>query len=93
MMLFDLRLTCTLLAALAGGAALGYAHFASLHRISDDYLGGRVARAIVIHALRLSVMAAALIVLARLGAAHLLAGALGVMASRFVVMRRARRRL
>lgn len=87
----DVMTLLTLIAVLAGGMALGFVHFTSLHRITDDYLGGHPGRALAFQLTRIVVMVAALVFLARLGALYLLAGAAGVMIARFIVMHRARR--
>lgn len=80
-----------LAAALVAGVALGLVHFGTLHRVSEDYLGGRAGRALALQLLRMAAMIGALYGLARLGALELLAGALGVLIARILVMRRARR--
>ncbi len=76
--------------ALAGGLALGFFHFGTLARVSEGYLRGRAGHAVALHVLRMLVMIAVLVALARAGAAPLLAGALGVFSARAIVLRRAR---
>ena len=80
-----------ILAAFAGGLAAGLVHFRSLHRVSEAYLAGNAGRAIALQFLRLALLAVVLVGLAWLGAPQLLAGALGVLLARFVVIRRVRR--
>ncbi|WP_052223443.1 N-ATPase subunit AtpR [Novosphingobium malaysiense] len=77
--------------ALVGGFVLGLVHFGTLASVSEDYLAGRTTRALALHLLRMAVMVAALIGLVQLGAMPLLAGALGIVAARAVVLRRTRR--
>ena len=77
--------------ALVGGFVLGLVHFGTLASVSEDYLAGRTTRALALHFLRMAVMVAALIGLVQLGAMPLLAGALGIVAARAVVLRRKRR--
>ncbi|SDL24486.1 ATP synthase subunit I [Aliiruegeria lutimaris] len=73
----------------AAGLALGFAHFASLRRIVTLYLSGAApARALALQLVRFAVLVAALAALARIGATPLLAGALGLLAARTVVLRR-----
>jgi F1F0 ATPase subunit 2 len=76
------------LLGLAAGAALGLAHFASLAWNTRLYVSGGAARAFAVQLLRLAVLAAALAGLARLGAPPLLAGALGLLLARRLVLRR-----
>jgi len=75
--------------ALLAGLVLGYVHFGALRRLSADYLSGRARRALGLQLARLGVMAAALFGLAKWGALPLLAGALGILLARAVVLRRA----
>lgn len=77
-----------LLLVLAGGTGLGYLHFATLHAVSIDYLGGHPVRAVLAQLARLAIMVTALVLLVRLGALYLLGGAAGVLAGRFLVMHR-----
>lgn len=76
-------------AALALGLLLGFVHFRTLASVSEDYLAGNAARAVLMQALRMVVMVAVLFGLVRLGALPLLAGALGIVISRSIVLRRA----
>jgi F1F0 ATPase subunit 2 len=77
---------------LAVGLALGLAHFASLRRVTALYLdGGSPARAVALQLLRLALLAGLMLLLARLGAAPLIAGALGTILAREVILRRARK--
>ncbi|MDE2007087.1 MAG: hypothetical protein KGI51_11005 [Rhodospirillales bacterium] len=79
-----------LLLGLLGGGVL----WATLLWNSRLYLrGGAPLGAIGVQALRLGLLGALLAGLAREGAAPLLAGALGVLLARAVVLRRVRRRL
>lgn len=76
----------------AFGFALGLVHFASLRQITALWLSGRAPRrALALHVVRLAALGIGLFGLALIGAAPLLAGTLGVMASREIVLYRARR--
>ncbi|MCA0942029.1 ATP synthase subunit I [Salipiger pacificus] len=78
--------------ALCLGFALGWAHFASLRRVTGLYLdGGPPWRALALQLGRLGLLAAGLLGLALLGTLPLLAGTLGLLLARQVVLRRARR--
>ena len=82
------------LAALAfvAGFGLGLVHFASLGRVSALFLaGGSPVRALALQFARLALLAGFLVLAARLGAAPLLAAALGVLIARAVVLRRFRK--
>jgi F1F0 ATPase subunit 2 len=80
-----------LVAALAAGAALGAAHFGSLWWSVVLLRDGRTVAGIAAQALRFVALAAALALIARQGAAPLLAAALGVLAARGLLLRRCRR--
>jgi hypothetical protein len=73
--------------ALTSGLILGFAHFVTLASVSADYLAGHALRAVIAQGLRIGIMAAALFCLARLGALPLLAGALGIVTMRAIVLR------
>lgn len=75
-----------LLLALIGGTGLGYIHFATLHAVSLDYLGGHPLRAVLVQLARMALMVIALIALAWLGALFLLSATVGVLIGRFMVM-------
>ena len=76
-----------LIAGLVGGTA----HFVLLRWNTDLYLRpGGLGRAIALQALRLALLAVVLVLLARRGALPLLLGALGVLAARWIVLRRVR---
>jgi F1F0 ATPase subunit 2 len=90
-MALDASFSLELAAAFLAGLVLGLFHFRTLHRVSEDYLDGHASRAIALQLLRLAVLAGALVGLALLGAGFLLAGTLGVLIARFVVMRRVER--
>jgi F1F0 ATPase subunit 2 len=79
------------LAAAAGiaGAALGWAHFASLAWVADLFAAGRIG-AVALQVGRLAVLSGFLWLCAQGGAAVLLAAAAGVLAGRSLVLRRAR---
>ena len=84
-------MTMTLLSllGLAVGLVAGTLHFLTLRRGTALYLGGgSPARAIALQLARLALLTAVLAGLAWLGAAPLLAGALGVVAARHLVLRR-----
>ncbi|AIT81880.1 MULTISPECIES: ATP synthase subunit I [Novosphingobium] len=76
------------LAGFAVGLLLGLIHFRSLLQVSGDYLQGRAMRAALLQLARMTVLAAALYVMARVGAGCLLGGAAGVLVGRRLVMRR-----
>ena len=80
-----------LLLALIGGTGLGYLHFATLHAVSLDYLGGHPGRAVLIQLARMALMVTALVALAWLGALYLLSATVGVLIGRFMVMHGARK--
>ncbi|HCQ65069.1 MAG TPA: ATP synthase subunit I [Rhodobacteraceae bacterium] len=74
------------------GFAAGLVHFATLGRVTSLYLaGGSPAQAVGLQLVRLAALACVLILLAWLGAPALLAGALGVILARGVILRRARK--
>ncbi len=76
----------TLLSFVAG-LLMGALHFTSLRWLTDFYANGRIRTAIGLHAMRLLIMAAVLFGLARMGASYLIAGTLGVVVSRVIVVR------
>ncbi len=80
-----------LVVTFAGGALLGAAHFASLWWSVVLMRDGRTALGVAVQALRFAPLALALALLARQGAAPLLAAALGILAARALLMRRNRR--
>ena len=72
------------------GFAAGLVHFASLRRVTELYLGGgSPARAVALQLVRFAGLGAVLALLAWLGAAPLIAGALGLTLARGVLLRRA----
>ena len=78
-------------AGLIAGLAGGTAHFALLRWNTDLYLRPRgLGRAIALQGTRLALLAFVLVALARQGALPLLLGALGVLAARWIVLRRVR---
>ena len=82
------------LLALVAGLVLGVAHFATLRKVTDLYLGGTApGRALALQLARLAVLGGFLTVLALTGAAPLLAGVVGVLIGRAIVLRRARGRV
>ncbi|SFJ12791.1 ATP synthase subunit I [Celeribacter neptunius] len=87
-------MTDTILIPLLGlllGLALGFVHFSTLKRVTALYLGGgRVIWAVALQIIRLVLLALVMVFLARQGALPLLAGALGVLIARFVVLRGAK---
>lgn len=91
MMILDHASAPLLAGVLAAGIALGLLHFGSLRAISRDYLGSHPVRAFALQLVRMAIMAGMLFGLARLGAADLLAGALGVLIARAWVIGRVRR--
>lgn len=79
------------LAALLAGLALGLFHFSSLRRVSALYLsGGPVWRALTLQLARFAFLIGLFVLLARAGATPLLAGALGLLIGRAVVLRSSR---
>ena len=74
-------------AALAGGA-IGWLHFASLARVSELFVAGRIA-AVGLQLARFAILGAFLFLCARGGAGVLIAAAAGVLAARAAVMKRA----
>lgn len=80
-----------LIAAFVAGAVLGAAHFGSLWWSVALLREGRPALGVAAQALRFVALAAALALVARQGAAPLLAAAFGLLAARALLMRRYRR--
>ncbi|MCC0062918.1 MAG: hypothetical protein H6895_02370 [Defluviimonas sp.] len=78
------------LAATLAGLGTGWFHFASLARIAEMIVAGRIA-AIWLQIARLVLIAALLWLCARGGALVLIAGAVGILAGRSVALRRAGR--
>lgn len=84
--------TLLIAAGFALGLGLGLIHFASLKRVAELYVGGgSLGRALGLQLLRLAILTGLLVLLARQGAAPLLAGALGIIVARWIVLRRARK--
>ncbi|MGE4304951.1 MAG: ATP synthase subunit I [Novosphingobium sp.] len=79
------------LLSFAAGLLLGGFHFTSLAWTTQLYANGRIRRAIALHATRLAIIAAFLFGLARMGAVYLIAGALGLLISRAIIVRRWKR--
>jgi len=73
---------------LATGAVLGLVHFATLRWTTDLYLGKGIAYGFGLQILRFAVLGLVLFALARLGAAALLSGALGLLVMRRIVLKR-----
>jgi F1F0 ATPase subunit 2 len=80
-----------LVAALAAGAALGAAHLGSLWWSVVLMRDGRTGLGVAVQSLRFVVLAAALVLIARLGAMAFVAAVAGVLAARALLMRRWRR--
>jgi len=80
-----------LIAVVVAGAGLGAAHFGSLWWSVVLIRGGRVGLGVAVQSLRFIVLAAALVVIARLGAGPLIAAAAGLVAARALLLRRTRR--
>jgi hypothetical protein len=79
------------LLAAALGIAMGVLHFATLERVTRLYLkGGSVGQAVALQVARLGLVTAFFVGLALLGAKPLLAGALGLLIGRAIVLRRKR---
>jgi len=79
-----------LLAACLVGLATGLVHFAALRWNAGLYVKGGAARAAIIQIARFALLVTVLVVLAKLGAGPLLAGALGIFSARHIVLRRER---
>ncbi|KEO50878.1 ATP synthase subunit I [Thioclava pacifica] len=73
--------------ALLLGFAVGLVHFLSLKRVAALYLGGSVAWPIALQLIRLAILVVMMVWLAKAGALPLLAGALGLILARVVVLR------
>jgi len=80
------------LLGLAAGLAAGVWHFVSLDWNLRLWLAGRGALALGVQLLRLALIAALLVGLARLGAAAVLAAATGLLLARQAVMHHRRRK-
>lgn len=74
--------------AFAAGLACGAAHFASLRAVATAWATGAAVRALGLQLLRWLVLVAAAVVAARQGALPLLAGTLGLLAARSLVVGR-----
>jgi hypothetical protein len=75
----------------AAGLALGLIHFATLRTITALYMSQTgCGRVLVLQLARFAVLCAALTALAQAGPLPLLSAAAGVLAGRFIVMRRSR---
>ena len=70
------------------GLLIGAIHFGSLWWTARAYAGGGLVRPLVVHVLRFVLTVAVLVGLARIGAVALLAGALGLVVARALVVRR-----
>jgi hypothetical protein len=69
------------------GLVLGGASFATLRINTDLYVAGDLWRSLVLHLARLALVAAGLVAAALQGAGPLLAGAGGLVASRWIAVR------
>lgn len=78
----------TLAAAVAGFGA-GWLHFSTLSRVADLFVAGRMS-ALWLQLARLALLAGFLVLCALGGAPVLAGGAVGVLAGRALVLRRAR---
>ncbi len=78
--------------SLAGGLLIGLAFFASLRRVTADYLGGNVVRGAALQLLRLGLLIGVLFVLMRIGIPVLLAFVAGLVIARQIILRRERAR-
>jgi F1F0 ATPase subunit 2 len=81
----------TLFATFVTGAGLGAAHFGSLWWSVVLIRDGRMGLGVAVQSLRFVVLAAALVVIARLGPWPFVAAAAGVLAARALLLRRYRR--
>jgi len=74
------------------GFGFGLVHFATLARVTALFMGrGTFWRAVAWQLARLALLAGLMVALALLGAAPLIAGALGVILAREIVLRRVRK--
>lgn len=80
-----------LVAAFAAGAGLGAAHFGSLWWSIVLMRGGRTGLGVAVQSLRFVALAAALVLVARLGPWPFVSAAAGVLAARALLLRRCRR--
>jgi F1F0 ATPase subunit 2 len=80
-----------LLAAFVAGAGVGAAHFGSLWWSVILIRDGQTGLGVAVQSLRFVVLAAALVLITRLGAGPFIAAATGVLAARALLMRRYRR--
>lgn len=78
-----------ILAALAGGTALGWLHFYTLARVSDMLLAGRIA-GVALQVARFAVLGLFLWFCATQGWPVLLAATTGVLLGRWILLRGAR---
>ncbi len=78
-------------AALVAALAAGAAHFGSLWWTVVLIRDGRTGLGVAVQTLRFVALAAALVLIARLGATALVAAAAGLLAARALLMRRFRR--
>lgn len=87
-------MTATLAYAALGlvlGLAFGYVHWITLKTVTALFLGGARGRAIALQLLRLALLALLMVALVAFGAPGLIAGALGVILAREIVLRRVRK--
>jgi len=84
----DAARMAVVLAGFFAGALLGLVHFGSLWWNVQLYAGGRPIRSFGLQILRFALIATVLTGLARLGALPLLAGALGLLLARGILLRR-----
>lgn len=75
------------------GLLLGLLHFGTLRQVTRLYTTGGAGKALALQLTRLVLLAAVLFGLALLGAVALLAGAVGLLAARWLVIRRTRESL
>ncbi len=76
-------------AALVAGGGMGWLHFSTLHRVAGMLLAGDW-RAVVEQLARLLVLTAFLVLCVKAGGLVLIAGAVGVLAGRALVLRGAK---
>ncbi len=80
-----------LILAVVAGLMLGLFHFASLRWLTRHYLLASLPFVMAAWALRIMVLIAAFVLLARWGGGPLLAGAIGLLIGRWWIMRRVRK--
>ncbi len=84
----DLGPALQILIGLAAGGVLGVLHFGSLLWVARRFAEGGAAVALAVQLARFAVLGGVLYGLSKIGAPALLAGAVGLLVARYVVVRR-----